>query len=82
MSAGAAKMQAAAAAAAAVRSGLEPATAPIERLPDVLALLFRHLDSKTLMMAVAAVSAWGNAGSRGGGGGGEGGGGRCVCVCV
>jgi len=33
--------------------------APIERLPDeVLALLFRFVDPKTLLMAIPAVSAW------------------------
>ena len=33
--------------------------APIEWLPDeVLELLFRFLDPKTLLMAVSAVSAW------------------------
>ena len=36
----------------------EPETAPIVRLPDeVLALLFHFLGSKTLLMAVPAVSA-------------------------
>ena len=33
--------------------------APIERLPDeVLALLFRFADPKTLLMVIPAVSAW------------------------
>ena len=51
--AGAVKMQA-----AALRSGLEPDTGLIKRLPDeVLALLFRFLDPKTLVMAIPAVSA-------------------------
>ena len=42
----------------ALGSGGESETAPIEWLPDtVLELLLRFLDSKTLVMAVPAVSA-------------------------
>ena len=55
-------MQAAAAALVRSRPELELEMAPIERLPDeVLELLFRLLDSKTLAMAIPAVSAWAHA---------------------
>ena len=41
-------------------SAPEPGTAPVDCLPDeLLALLFRLLDSKTLLVAVPAVSARG-----------------------